>query len=132
MQPQKSVLLADHDQEFLLTLTRQFEELGIKVITAADGLDALMLAATEAPDLIILDIALPGADGLKICEKLGQKVLTSGIPVIILTDKFDEETLHRCKCLGAHYVYKDLRYWDNLRSMIGDHLDVAPASRTDF
>ncbi len=131
MQPQKTILLADGNQDFLLTLTRRVQELGVKVITVADGLDALMSITTDAPDLIILDIDLPSADGLKICEKLGQNVSTSGIPVFILTAKSDEQTLHRCEFLGAHYVHKDLNYWDDLKAMIFDCLDIeaAPAKR---
>jgi len=126
MQPKKSVLFVNDNLEYLHMLTGQFREIGINLTTAADGLDGLILAVTETPDLIILDIDLPGADGLKICEKLGQHAPTSNIPVIILTDKSDEETLQCCKNLRAHYVYKDVGNWDNLRSMICDHLGVAP------
>jgi DNA-binding response OmpR family regulator len=127
MQPNQSVLLVNDNLEYLHALTGQFRDIGINLSTAADGLDGLILAVTETPDLIVLDIDLPGADGLKICEKLGQHAPTSNIPVIILTDKSDEETLQRCKFLRAHYVYKDLGYWNNLRSMICDHLGVSPA-----
>ncbi len=127
MQPQKTVLLADDDQAFLLALTLRCQELGVEVKTAADGLEALMLTAGDAPELLILDINMPGADGLNVCEKLGQNVPTSGIPVIILTGRSDEETLHRCKFLGAQYVCKDSELWDNLKPMICEHLDIEPA-----
>lgn len=132
MQPQKSVLLADEDQGFLLILNRQFQDLGIKVITATDGLEALMLAATDAPDLIILDSNLPGANGFTICEKLGQNASTSGIPVVILADDSDAETERRCTSLGAYYIYKDLKCWDELGSVICEHMGVvtAPADLT--
>lgn len=125
MQPQKTVLLADGNQDFLLALSRQCEELGVKVETAADGLEALMVAAREVPDLIALDLDLPGADGLQVCEKLSKTASTSGIPIVILTGNPDEKTLQCCRDLGIHYVQKDAGYWDSLKSIIGYHLDIA-------
>jgi DNA-binding response OmpR family regulator len=124
MQPQKTILLADDNQDFLLPLRRRFQDLGIRVICARDGLDVLMLVTTEAPDLIILDIGMPSADGLKICEKLSQNVSTSAIPVIILTGRSDEETRQRCKALGARYIHKNLMYWNDLKTVVCDYLNV--------
>jgi len=127
VQPQKTVLLADDDRAFLLALTRRCQELGVGVKTAADGLEALMLTVGDVPELLIIDINMPGADGLNVCEKLGQNVPTSGIPIIILTGRSDKETLRRCMLMGAQYVRKDSEFWENLRPMICEQLDIEPA-----
>jgi CheY-like chemotaxis protein len=133
MQPKKSILLADDNQDFLRSMSQRFQELGMGVMCASDGLDVLMLAAKDAPDLIILDIGMPGVDGLTVCEKLGQNAMTSDIPVIILSGKSDEKTLRRCKALGAQYIHKKLEYWPELKSVVCGYLDAGPtpAERPD-
>lgn len=124
MQSQKTVLLADDDQAFLRLLTQQCQGLGIEVQTATDGLEALMLATRNVPDLLIVDIQMPGADGLSLCEKLGQDQQTRSIPIMVLTGKSDEETISRCKSMGARYVYKGLDVWEALRPTMCDILGV--------
>jgi len=111
-------------------LGRQIKELGVKVTIAADGLDALMLAARDTPDLMILNVNLPGASGLQICETLRRNQSTSAMAVIFLTDRSDEDSVRRCSALGVQYVFKDLTYWDQLQPMIREHLDIAPADQT--
>jgi CheY-like chemotaxis protein len=124
MPSRKSVLLVDDNQDFLFSLTRRFQELGIDVIATGNGLDALMQAATQTPDLIILDIALPGVDGMEVCEKLTKNPATAEIPVIILTGKSNNQTIERCKRLGARYVHKKLAYWEELKAVVSDFLDL--------
>jgi two-component system phosphate regulon response regulator PhoB len=61
-----------------------------EVSTAADGHEALTVAAKEKPHLVILDLMLPGLDGLEVCRRLKQKIETSHIPVVMLTAKGEE------------------------------------------
>lgn len=63
---------------------------GFKVIDARDGEDALDLAVRAYPDLILLDLMLPGIDGLEVCKSLKKEAKTASIPIIMLTAKSQE------------------------------------------
>ena len=61
---------------------------GHDVLTALDGAQGLRLALNEAPDLIILDLMLPGVDGMSICRKVREQ---SEVPIVMLTARVEEE-----------------------------------------
>ena len=69
------------------TLTYKLEKEGYQVEVAGDGLTALELARSTHPDLVILDVMLPGMDGFEVCRNLRQE---SNIPVLMLTARDDE------------------------------------------
>lgn len=123
-----TVLIADDDAELLKALTLRIEKLGLEVHGAPDGLEALLLAAKDPPGLLIIDVDLPAADGFSVCEKLTQDDRIEPFPVIFLTGKSDEETIQRCKSLGARYFHKGLDVWDNLKPAICELLRVQPES----
>ena len=110
----KIVLIADDDRAVVEMLTQHCQELGLSVRTASDGLDALTQIVKELPDLAILDIGMPAADGLSVYERIVADRDLPPFPVIILTGKSDEELIHRCESLGAHYVRKSIVAWDEL------------------
>ncbi len=84
------VLIVD-DEENIRELVRvTMERADYSVSEAADGLSAWQLAQNEKPDLVILDIMLPGLDGLEVCRRLKGNVLTAGIPIIMLTARQEE------------------------------------------
>jgi CheY-like chemotaxis protein len=113
-----TVLIADDEPDFVLLLSRFCEKLGLRVLTAHDGLDALMIVLREAPDLLILDINMPGGDGLSVAEKLLRDPKIKPVPVIFCSGRDDPETLARCRKLGGHHVTKGTDLWPQLRSMI--------------
>jgi two-component system cell cycle response regulator DivK len=95
------------------------------VISAADAEAGLTLARTERPDLILMDIQLPGMDGLAATVLLKGDEATSGIPVIALTAlamKGDEERIRAAGCDG--YIAKPLAYKEFL-SVITTQLAAA-------
>jgi CheY-like chemotaxis protein len=81
----KKVLIADDNQDILKALTIRLRSGGYDVVTATDGLQAVMKAHKEKPDLAILDIMMPAGDGLSVKEKLNMGPDTWQIPVIFLT-----------------------------------------------
>ena len=84
----RSRLLIVEDEPTLLdTLKYNLERQGYDVVTAADGVQALATAREEKPDLVILDIMLPGLDGFEVCRILRQEM---SLPILMLTAK-DEE-----------------------------------------
>lgn len=84
------ILLIDDEQDILDLLTYNLAREGFSIITAKDGTTAWELALNSDPDLIILDLMLPGISGLELCQKFRNNQKTSDIPVIMLTAKGDE------------------------------------------
>jgi DNA-binding response OmpR family regulator len=81
----KRILVVDDEQDILLLLQRRLESSGYEVITACTGQDGLEKARTEAPDLIILDLMLPGLDGYQICGILKHDRRYMKMPILVLT-----------------------------------------------
>lgn len=91
---------------------------GYAVLSANDAEAGLALARSEHPDLILMDIQLPGMDGLEACATLKKDEATRGIPVIALTAlamKGDEERIRAAGCDG--YIAKPLAYKEFLRTI---------------
>ena len=78
------VLLVDDDPAVLSGLRRALVLEGYEVLAAEDGETALALAASQPPDLVVLDVMLPGLDGLAVCQRLRA---TSPTPILMLTAK---------------------------------------------
>lgn len=81
------ILIADDDPRLRDLVSLAVERAGYSVITASDGQRALMHAAREAPDLIVLDVGMPEMDGFEVCRRLRA---TSQVPVLFLTARDDE------------------------------------------
>ena len=80
-----SVLIVD-DQPFFTTMLRTvLEQQGFRVFVANSGPDGLKLAKKNLPDIIVLDIEMPGMDGFTVCQKLREDADLKNIPVVILT-----------------------------------------------
>ena len=82
-----TILVVDDEPSIVDVLTYNLEKAHYRVLGARDGVEALALARRERPDLIILDLMLPGLDGLQVCRTLRQE---GDIPIIMLT-ALDEE-----------------------------------------
>jgi CheY-like chemotaxis protein len=118
MTVQRRILLADDDASFAKMIALRCGALGLQTDTASDGLGALLSVLKNPPDLLVLDINMPLGDGLKVCEKLLRDPKIPPIPVVFCSGRSDEETISRCKSLGAHYVVKDGEVWPNLQAII--------------
>ena len=81
----KKVLIIDDDPDFILTTTIAVESGGYEVVAAEDGESGLEAAAKEKPDLIVLDVMMPGMDGWEVCETLKNDDATAKIPIVMLT-----------------------------------------------
>ena len=84
----KKILIVDDEKSISDLLVFNLEKEGYKTITAGDGEEAVELALTQKPDLILLDIMLPKADGLTVCKKIRQTL--SKTPIIMLSAKGEE------------------------------------------
>jgi two-component system, OmpR family, alkaline phosphatase synthesis response regulator PhoP len=101
-------LLVVEDEEDILELLRyNLVKEGYRVTGALTGEEALRTARSSPPDLIVLDLMLPGMDGLTVCRELKQDARTREIPIIILTAKGEEADIVAGLELGADdYVTK--------------------------
>jgi CheY-like chemotaxis protein len=124
MTTDKSVLIADSSADAVNALARGCGADGLHVVTATDGLQAMMLIAREPPDLAILDFDLPGADGVSICEQMARDAQTADVPVILLSEKSSLDIVSRCGAAGAHCVIKDAGAWDKIRGLIRTELGI--------
>jgi two-component system, OmpR family, response regulator MprA len=77
-----TILVVDDDPNILSVLGRGLRFEGYDVQLAADGVEALRLARVEPPDLVVLDVMLPGMDGLEVCQRLRRG---TSVPLLMLT-----------------------------------------------
>lgn len=100
----KKVLIVDDDAKTVELVKLYLNRDGYRVLTAFDGVEALRLAREAHPDLIVLDLMLPGVDGLEVCRTLRNE---SDVPIIMLTARSTDEDKLRGLDLGADdYVTK--------------------------
>lgn len=98
------ILIVDDDENICELITLYLEKEGFNVVCANDGLEALELYKEEQPDLIILDIMLPGIDGKEVCKRIKKK---DDIPILMLSAKAETFDKVLCLELGADdYVVK--------------------------
>jgi two-component system alkaline phosphatase synthesis response regulator PhoP len=87
---EEKILVVD-DEEHILELIRfNLENNGYKVVLASNGVDAVKLAKAESPELILLDLMLPGMDGYDVCKEIRRDNNISNIPIIMITAKGEE------------------------------------------
>lgn len=95
------LLVADDEPDMLRFLKSQLNS-RYRVIEAVDGIQAFEKASQFLPDIILLDMNMPGKDGLQVCRELRKQESTENIPVIILTARADEETKLASLSAGAN------------------------------
>jgi two-component system, OmpR family, alkaline phosphatase synthesis response regulator PhoP len=81
----KKILVVEDDRSSLTLLIYALGQEGYKAIAASDGFAGLKIVKDEHPDLIILDVMLPGLDGYEICRRLRQQPQTATVPIIFLS-----------------------------------------------
>ena len=112
------VLVVEDNSSNMTLATFLLESVGHTVLTATDAEAGLTIARDEQPELILMDIQLPGMDGLQATALLKGEDATRGIPVIALTAlamKGDEERIRSAGCDG--YIAKPMRYKDFLAAV---------------
>ena len=84
-----TILIVDDEPDVVEIVRFRLERDGHSVITAADGQTGLMTALTRSPDLVILDVMMPGIDGFEVLRRMKNDERTADTPVIMLTAKTD-------------------------------------------
>lgn len=86
----EKILIVDDEKDIVKMLDYNLQKEGFKTVLSYDGEEALDLAIAERPKLILLDLMLPGIDGLEVCKILKKDPKTANIPIIMLTAKSQE------------------------------------------
>ncbi len=103
----EKILVVDDEKDIIELIRYNLEKEGLKVISSTSGEEAIRLASDENPQLIVLDLMLPGIDGLEVCRILKRETKTSSIPIVMLTVKSDETDIVVGLELGADdYITK--------------------------
>lgn len=105
----QSVLIVD-DEPMARTLLRlMLVRAGFNVAEAQDGFDALEKVRINKPDIILLDVMMPGMDGFTVCETLRNDAETADLPIIMLSAKTDLDSINKGLRIGAtKYLMKPI------------------------
>lgn len=123
------VLAVDDSETNLKLLSIVLGKRGCTVRTAADGAEALRVAEAEPPDLILLDVVMPGDDGFEVCRKLKQAPRLADIPVLFLSALDDvADKVHGFEAGGLDYVTKPFQP-DEVVARVETHLKVRALQR---
>lgn len=97
----KSVLIVDDERNIVISLTYLMEKSGYDVMVARDGEEALDIARSRRPDLILLDVMIPKVDGYNVCQEIRADPDLSGTKIIMLTAKGRDVEMEKGLALGA-------------------------------
>ena len=100
-----TALIVDDDETVGDVVAAYLERAGIAVLRASDGIDALTMVATEHPDIVVLDLMLPGIDGLEVCRRLRRSA--PDLPIVMLTALGEEDDrIHGLEVGADDYLTK--------------------------
>ncbi|WP_168204114.1 response regulator [Aliikangiella coralliicola] len=117
-----TVLAVDDVPDNLDILVAHLEQEEIELIVALSGEEGVTLATRIKPDLILMDVMMPGIDGFEACRQLKENPETAKIPLIFLSARSDEKYIERGLSLGAvDYIYKPVSV-PLLKARLRNHL----------
>ncbi len=120
----KAIIVEDHPDS-MEVLSLQLETLGFSVISANNGMEGVEKAITEKPDLILMDIMMPGMDGREATRRIRSNPETKDIPILAATVLFKESDLRSCIEAGCNdYIVKPFSHQE-LREKIMDFIPSA-------
>ncbi len=102
----QAVLIIDDDEALSESLARRLGKQGFATYQADSGASGLHLARAKRPNLIVLDLCLPDADGLNICAQLADEAETCTIPVVILSALEKPDLLRLCREAGCYFYLR--------------------------
>lgn len=97
----KKLLLVEDDPKIALALKLRLTHMGYQVETAGDAVYAMDQARRQTPDLVLLDINLPGGNGFLVAERLKQASTTTDVPIVFITANKESEYKSRAEDVGA-------------------------------
>jgi len=124
-----TILIVDDELFNLDLLEQELEAVGCRIVTAGNGEEALEKVETENPDLVLLDIIMPGIDGFEVCRRLKASHSSADIPVIFMTALSSvEDKVKAFTAGGVDYITKPFQS-EEVMSRVRVHLDLRKARR---
>jgi two-component system alkaline phosphatase synthesis response regulator PhoP len=112
---ESTVLIADDNDQNVELLQAYLDELGCRVVTAADGELTLEVVAREKPDIILLDIMMPKLSGFEVCRKMKNDPATADIPICMITALQETGDIERAVEAGTDdFLSKPINRWELL------------------
>ncbi len=126
---QGSILIADDTSASLSLLSHVLEQDGHEIFAVSNAVDALRIATKVKPDLIILDVMMPGHDGYYVCRELKATAETRDIPVIFITSRNETESILNGFRVGAvDYIHKPY-HAEEVLTRVSTHLKISLLTR---
>jgi CheY-like chemotaxis protein len=137
------MLIADDDPAVVRLLTERCTSVGFEVETATNGVQAFLKANRSHPDILVIDVNLPEADGLRVCARLLHPS-REHLHVIVVTGSREAGTIEQCQGFGSFYVHKGPGFWnglgaaltaifphmaDGLKALYGQRAEIRECSR---
>ena len=91
--PKKILLVDDSITTRMTNRTIISRRTGHDVVCAANGPEALKMIGAERPDLVVMDVMMPGMDGLEVCRRLRKEQTTAALPIVLLTFRVDDSSV---------------------------------------
>lgn len=105
MPPKDTILIADDDRTIVTMLSEFLRKKGFNVVPAFDSMQAMLGVRNAAPKAVVLDVSMPGGNGIDVLRKIRMMNKTSQLPVLILTASLDPKTAEEARGLGADEFY---------------------------
>ena len=102
MGAKKKILFIEDEPDQIMMISLRLKKNGFDLVFSLDGEEGLKKAVAEKPDLILLDILMPGIDGFEVCRRLRKNPATKHIPVIATTAVGVDDVEHHCRTAGAN------------------------------
>jgi DNA-binding response OmpR family regulator len=120
-----TVLVVDDEIGALTLIALMLERAGFSVLKARDASVALMILDQQTPDIVILDVMMPGIDGIELCRQIRKRELTATTPILILSARGDGESVMKGMAAGANaYLAKPImnnNLVEKTREMLAQH-----------
>jgi len=120
----KKILIVDDDKQIVLLLASRLKANKYEIVVAYDALQAVAKAFSEKPDLILLDIKMPGGSGISVMDSLSNSAETAVTPVIVITAYPSSEIQQKVKEMGAvDFISKPFKAEDillRIRKALGE------------
>lgn len=116
----KRILVVEDDPNTVRLISYTLEQEGYEVLTASNGIEGLKKAQEEEPELLVLDVMLPGLDGFEVCHRLRSEPRTAALPILMLSAKAQETDIATGIKMGA----------DDYLAKPADPLEVVEKVRT--
>ncbi|NRB39236.1 MAG: SpoIIE family protein phosphatase [Pseudomonadales bacterium] len=121
--PSMKVLAVDDAPTSLFLMESIIEDMGLATVSASSGEAAIAIVENELPDLILMDVNMPGMDGYSAAKKIKDIAGPHHLPIIFITASSDDEILTKCVAIGDDYIAKPI-YSDIVIAKIKAHLRV--------